>query len=119
MRPQLLMARVMQPIPMMFITTPVLACAAQQQVIVVDLPFLSQTGGGGALTMSDTLRKPEEKTMALGGVATGSMKAKEALSVQGIMTYSGFRLMDWDWTRTQNKTCFYSAPTTTSCWHHA
>lgn len=44
--------------------------------------------------MSDTFRKPEENTMALGGVATGSMKAKEALSVQGIMTYSGFMPID-------------------------
>lgn len=81
----------------------------------------SHTDSGGPLTMSDTLSKPEEKTMALGGVATGSMKAKEALSVQGIMTYSGFRPMDLDWTRTQNKTCFYAAPTTTtllaSCLH--
>lgn len=34
--------------------------------------------------------------MALGGVATGSMKAKEALRVQGIITYSGFKLIDWD-----------------------
>lgn len=56
-----------------------------------------------ALTMSDTLRKPEEKTMALGGVATGSMKAKEALRVQGIMTYRGFKLIDWDWIRTQTE----------------
>lgn len=47
--------------------------------------------------MSDTLRKPEENTMALGGVATGSMKAKEALRVQGIITYRGFKLMDWHW----------------------
>lgn len=36
--------------------------------------------------ISDTLRPPKEKTMALGGVATGSMKAKEAASVQGSMT---------------------------------
>lgn len=46
--------------------------------------------------MSDTLRSPEEKTMALGGVATGSMKASEALRVQGTIRYRGFRLMDWD-----------------------
>lgn len=39
--------------------------------------------------------------MAFGGVATGNMKAKDALSVQGIITYRGFRLMDWDWIRTQ------------------
>lgn len=37
--------------------------------------------------------------MALGGVATGSMKAKEALRVQGIITYRGFSFMDWDWER--------------------
>lgn len=49
------------------------------------------------LTMSETFRYPKEKTMALGGVATGSMKAKEALRVQGIMTYSGFMAMDWAW----------------------
>lgn len=48
--------------------------------------------------MSDTLRNPEEKTMAFGGVATGSMKAKEALKVHGIMTYSGFTPMDCDCT---------------------
>lgn len=60
-RPQLLVASVMQAIPKIFITTPVRA-------------------------MSETLRNPEENTMAFGGVATGSMKAKEALSVQGIIT---------------------------------
>ena len=38
------------------------------------------------LTISDTLRPPKEKTMALGGVATGSMKAREAARVQGSMT---------------------------------
>lgn len=38
------------------------------------------------LTMSVTLRPPKEKTMALGGVATGSMKAREVARVQGIMT---------------------------------
>lgn len=31
--------------------------------------------------------------MALGGVATGSMKASEAAMVQGNMTYSGWILM--------------------------
>lgn len=41
------------------------------------------------LTMSMTLRLPNEKAMALGGVATGSMKAREAAMVQGSMTYSG------------------------------
>lgn len=34
--------------------------------------------------------------MAFGGVATGSMKAKEALRVQGTMTYNGLIPMDWD-----------------------
>lgn len=38
------------------------------------------------LTMSDTLRPPKEKTMELGGVATGSMKAREEARVQGSMT---------------------------------
>lgn len=39
--------------------------------------------------------------MALGGVATGSMKAKDELRVQGIMTYSGLRPMERDWGKTQ------------------
>lgn len=38
------------------------------------------------LTISVTLRPPKEKMMALGGVATGSMKAREADRVQGSMT---------------------------------
>lgn len=38
------------------------------------------------LTISITLRCPYEKTMALGGVATGSMNASDAESVQGSMT---------------------------------
>lgn len=42
-----------------------------------------------ALTMSRTLRFPNEKAMALGGVATGSMKAREEAMVHGSMTYSG------------------------------
>ncbi len=41
--------------------------------------------------------------MALGGVATGSMKAKEALRVQGIITYRGCKLIDWDCMRTQKE----------------
>ena len=41
------------------------------------------------LTMSMTLSFPKEKAMALGGVATGSMKASEAAMVQGSITYSG------------------------------
>lgn len=43
--------------------------------------------------MSTTLRVPYEKAMALGGVATGSMKAMEALMVQGSMTYRGWRFI--------------------------
>lgn len=39
-----------------------------------------------ARAISDTLRPPKEKAMALGGVATGSMKAKEEARVQGSMT---------------------------------
>lgn len=42
-------------------------------------------------TMSKTLRLPYEKAMALGGVATGSMNASDALMVQGSMTYRGWR----------------------------
>ena len=38
------------------------------------------------LTMCVTFRPPNEKAMALGGVATGSMKARELESVQGSMT---------------------------------
>lgn len=40
--------------------------------------------------------------MALGGVATGNMKAKDALRVQGSMTYSGLRPMERDWGETQH-----------------
>lgn len=40
--------------------------------------------------------------MALGGVATGNMKAKDELSVQGIMMYSGLRPMERDWGKTQH-----------------
>lgn len=39
-----------------------------------------------ARAMSVTLRPPNEKAMALGGVATGSMKARELARVQGSMT---------------------------------
>ncbi len=46
--------------------------------------------------MSDVFRYPYEKTMAFGGVATGSMKAKDALRVQGIITYKGLTPIDWD-----------------------
>ena len=45
------------------------------------------------LTMSMTLRFPKEKAMALGGVATGSMNAREAAMVQGSITYSGWILI--------------------------
>lgn len=39
--------------------------------------------------------------MALGGVATGSMKASEAEMVQGNMTYSGCILMAVAWIKNQ------------------
>lgn len=42
-----------------------------------------------SLTMSTTLSFPNEKAMALGGVATGNMKAREAAMVHGSITYSG------------------------------
>ena len=41
--------------------------------------------------------------MALGGVATGNMKATDELSVQGIMMYSGLRPMERDWGKTQHR----------------
>ena len=44
--------------------------------------------------MSFDLRLPAPKTMALGGVATGSMKANEQLSVVGSIRYSGFTSND-------------------------
>lgn len=40
--------------------------------------------------MSCTVRWPYEKTMALGGLATGNRKAQEALIVAGIMIRRGF-----------------------------
>ena len=40
--------------------------------------------------MSLTLRRPPEKTIAFGGVATGNIKANEHEIVAGIMRYSGF-----------------------------
>lgn len=49
------------------------------------------------LTMSMTLRFPNEKAMALGGVATGSMKAREAAMVQGSITYSGWIFIAVAW----------------------
>lgn len=42
-----------------------------------------------SLTMSKTVSFPNEKAMALGGVATGNMKAREAAMVHGSITYSG------------------------------
>ena len=41
------------------------------------------------LTMSVTLILPVPKTMALGGVATGNIKAKEAHTAAGIIRYKG------------------------------
>ena len=37
------------------------------------------------------VRKPWENTMALGGVATGSMKAKEQATAAAIIRYKGLR----------------------------
>lgn len=39
--------------------------------------------------MSLIVKYPVEKTMAFGGVPTGSKNANDALSVIGIMKYSG------------------------------
>jgi hypothetical protein len=44
------------------------------------------------LTISKTFKCPDENTIALGGVATGSMKANDAAMVAGIIKYRGFRL---------------------------
>ena len=41
--------------------------------------------------MSMTLTAPKAKTMALGGVATGSMKAKDVVMAAGNMKNSGFK----------------------------
>ena len=40
--------------------------------------------------MSDTLRVPEPKIMALGGVETGSINAQDAERVAGIIKNNGF-----------------------------
>lgn len=58
------------------------------------------------LTMSMTLRFPKEKAMALGGVATGSMKASEVAMVHGSITYSGCILMAVAWMKTKRKVRF-------------
>lgn len=87
--PQLLMAKVMERIPMIFMTMPVFACGSNRFrsceyniVGCINNCFSKWL----TLTISDTFRYPYEKTMAFGGVATGSMKAKDALRVQGIIT---------------------------------
>ena len=46
-----------------------------------------------ALAISAILTLPLPKTMALGGVATGIMKAQEAESVAGIISIKGFTCM--------------------------
>lgn len=56
-----------------------------------------------SLTISRTLRFPKEKAIALGGVATGNMKASEAAIVQGIITYRGWILMAWALKENTNK----------------
>ena len=43
-----------------------------------------------ALTMSMILRLPYANTIVFGGVATGSMKAKDEASVVGTIRYNGF-----------------------------
>ena len=48
------------------------------------------------ITMSGMERKPVEKTMAFGGVATGNMKAKEHAMVAEIIRYSGWNSMAID-----------------------
>lgn len=50
-------------------------------------------------TISFTDKWPVAKTMALGGVATGSMKAKEAAITQGNIKYKGFKLSRRAWNR--------------------
>ena len=42
------------------------------------------------LTMSRTAMRPYEKAMALGGVATGNMKANDVAMATGIIKYRGF-----------------------------
>lgn len=54
--------------------------------------------------------------MVLGGVATGSMKAKDELRVQGSMTYSGLRPMERDWGETQH--CGVTDTENESSWGH-
>ncbi len=46
-----------------------------------------------ALAISAILTRPLPKTMALGGVATGIMKAHDAERVAGIMSIKGFTCM--------------------------
>lgn len=53
--------------------------------------------------MSLTFRKPVENTMAFGGVATGSRKAKDAEMVHGIMKYNGFTPSCTAWKKNQEK----------------
>lgn len=43
----------------------------------------------GNHTISDTLRWPPENTMALGGVATGSMNANDVARAAGNIRYRG------------------------------
>lgn len=45
--------------------------------------------GSPARAMSGIVRYPDEKTMALGGVATGNIKAKEHATVADIIRYRG------------------------------
>ena len=59
--------------------------------------FIAHWSVKWVLTISGMVRYPWEKTMALGGVATGNMKAKGHAMAAAIIRYSGLRpaLMDW------------------------
>lgn len=46
-----------------------------------------------SLTMSTIFMCPYAKTMAFGGVATGSMNAKLVATVTGIIKYNGWMFM--------------------------
>ena len=56
---------------------------------VVYLPGVASAGAGAAVA------RPLEKTMALGGVAMGSMNAQDAAIVAGSISRSGFTCSAW------------------------
>ena len=49
--------------------------------------------------MSLTFKNPEANTIALGGVPTGSIKARDVAKVHGIMKYSGLAPSCKAWNR--------------------